>query len=224
INSFSMHGLLDGTSSLFLPEHADWQCLQHRLDVVEVFHVLELGGKRFSATDPDRMCSFYICLNAGISCICFSHVYSGYEVSNRTSSQKKVHSEIEVAWQMQRRAVTLENTVLHGQSIGPAPTGDRVAPHRYPTIILLHSLLTLGVFMTSFMPERPTAKASPALMICGTKDRVINFSHGLLSTGLNTQYTEQLKQFGIVCVVNVFCDPDTRSSERTTADTGSSQI
>uniref|UniRef100_A0A8C9TF39 Abhydrolase domain containing 17C, depalmitoylase n=1 Tax=Scleropages formosus TaxID=113540 RepID=A0A8C9TF39_SCLFO len=158
---------VDGTSSLFLPEHADWQC--------------------FSATDPDRMCSFYICLNAGISCICFSHVYSGYEVSNRTSSQKKVHSEIEVAWQMQRRAVTLENTVLHGQSIGPAPTGDRVAPHRYPTIILLHSLLTLGVFMTSFMPERPTAKAcvsslghaSPALMICGTKDRVINFSHGL---------------------------------------------
>uniref|UniRef100_A0A8C9RTC0 Abhydrolase domain containing 17C, depalmitoylase n=1 Tax=Scleropages formosus TaxID=113540 RepID=A0A8C9RTC0_SCLFO len=94
---------VDGTSSLFLPEHADWQC--------------------FSATDPDRMCSFYICLNAGISCICFSHVYSGYEVSNRTSSQKKVHSEIEVAWQMQRpyfpplfssvSMVTAENLLIY---------------------------------------------------------------------------------------------------------------
>ncbi|XP_061526551.1 alpha/beta hydrolase domain-containing protein 17C [Phycodurus eques] len=181
-----------------------------------------------NAVDLGQMCSFYIGLGSRINCNVFSYDYSGYGVSTGKPSEKNMYADIEAAWQVLRNkyGVTPENIILYGQSIGTVPTIDLAARYECAAIIL-HSPLMSGL-RVAFPNTRKTycfdafpsidkvsKVASPVLVIHGTEDEVIDFSHGLAmyercplaveplwvegaghnDIELYAQYLERLKQF-----------------------------
>ncbi|XP_030581057.1 alpha/beta hydrolase domain-containing protein 17C [Archocentrus centrarchus] len=181
-----------------------------------------------NAVDLGQMCSFYIGLGSRINCNVFSYDYSGYGVSTGKPSEKNLYADIEAAWQMLRNkyGVTPENIILYGQSIGTVPTIDLAARYECAAVIL-HSPLMSGL-RVAFPDTRKTycfdafpsidkvsKVASPVLVIHGTEDEVIDFSHGLAmyercpraveplwvegaghnDIELYSQYLERLKQF-----------------------------
>ncbi|ELK18334.1 Abhydrolase domain-containing protein FAM108C1 [Pteropus alecto] len=122
--------------------------------------------------------------------------------------------------------VSPENIILYGQSIGTVPTVDLASRYECAAVIL-HSPLTSGL-RVAFPDTRKTycfdafpsidkisKVTSPVLVIHGTEDEVIDFSHGLAmyercpraveplwvegaghnDIELYAQYLERLKQF-----------------------------
>ncbi|XP_025246425.1 alpha/beta hydrolase domain-containing protein 17C isoform X3 [Theropithecus gelada] len=200
--------------SLHLSERADWQYSQRELDAVEVFFSRTARDNRLgcmfvrcapssrytllfshgNAVDLGQMCSFYIGLGSRINCNIFSYDYSGYGVSSGKPSEKNLYADIDAAWQALRTryGVSPENIILYGQSIGTVPTVD-----------LASSI------------DKISKVTSPVLVIHGTEDEVIDFSHGLAmyercpraveplwvegaghnDIELYAQYLERLKQF-----------------------------
>ncbi|KAF3687037.1 Protein ABHD17C [Channa argus] len=181
-----------------------------------------------NAVDLGQMCSFYIGLGSRINCNVFSYDYSGYGVSTGKPSEKNLYADIEAAWQVLRNkyGITPENIILYGQSIGTVPTIDLAARYECAAVIL-HSPLMSGL-RVAFPDTRKTycfdafpsidkvsKVASPVLVIHGTEDEVIDFSHGLAmyercpraveplwvegaghnDIELYAQYLERLKQF-----------------------------
>ncbi|XP_053278115.1 alpha/beta hydrolase domain-containing protein 17C [Pleuronectes platessa] len=181
-----------------------------------------------NAVDLGQMCSFYIGLGSRINCNVFSYDYSGYGVSTGKPSEKNLYADIEAAWQVLRNkyGIAAENIILYGQSIGTVPTIDLAARYECAAVIL-HSPLMSGL-RVAFPETRKTycfdafpsidkvsKVASPVLVIHGTEDEVIDFSHGLAmyercpraveplwvegaghnDIELYAQYLERLKQF-----------------------------
>ncbi|KAF3833368.1 hypothetical protein F7725_027033 [Dissostichus mawsoni] len=241
--TYSVHTDTEGATSLHLTERADWQYSQRELDAVEVFTTRSSRGNRVgcmfvrrytllfshgNAVDLGQMCSFYIGLGSRINCNVFSYDYSGYGVSTGKPSEKNLYADIEAAWQVLRNKydVAPENIILYGQSIGTVPTIDLAARYECAAVIL-HSPLMSGL-RVAFPDTRKTycfdafpsidkvsKVASPVLVIHGTEDEVIDFSHGLAmyercpraveplwvegaghnDIELYAQYLERLKQF-----------------------------
>ncbi|XP_017297111.1 alpha/beta hydrolase domain-containing protein 17C [Kryptolebias marmoratus] len=145
-----------------------------------------------NAVDLGQMCSFYIGLGSRINCNVFSYDYSGYGISTGKPSEKNLYADIEAAWQVLRNkyGVTPENIILYGQSIGTVPTIDLAARYECAAVIL-HSPLMSGLrvafpdtrktYCFDAFPsiEKVSKVASPVLVIHGTEDEVIDFSHGL---------------------------------------------
>ncbi|XP_005051917.1 PREDICTED: protein ABHD17C isoform X2 [Ficedula albicollis] len=181
-----------------------------------------------NAVDLGQMCSFYIGLGSRINCNVFSYDYSGYGVSTGKPSEKNLYADIDAAWQALRTryGVSPENIILYGQSIGTVPTVDLASRYECAAVIL-HSPLMSGL-RVAFPDTRKTycfdafpsidkisKVTSPVLVIHGTEDEVIDFSHGLAmyercpraveplwvegaghnDIELYAQYLERLKQF-----------------------------
>ncbi|XP_037609018.1 LOW QUALITY PROTEIN: alpha/beta hydrolase domain-containing protein 17C [Sebastes umbrosus] len=182
-----------------------------------------------NAVGPGEMCSFYIASAPGINCNVFSYDYIRLRGQHRKPSEKNLYADIEAAWQGPGRnkyGVTPENIILYGQSIGTVPTIDLAARYECAAVIL-HSPLMSGL-RVAFPDTRKTycfdafpsidkvsKVASPVLVIHGTEDEVIDFSHGLAmyercpraveplwvegaghnDIELYAQYLERLKQF-----------------------------
>uniref|UniRef100_A0A8C9G0R3 Alpha/beta hydrolase domain-containing protein 17C n=1 Tax=Pavo cristatus TaxID=9049 RepID=A0A8C9G0R3_PAVCR len=230
-----------GTCSLHLSERADWQYSQRELDAVEVFFSRTARDNRLgcmfvrcaptgrytllfshgNAVDLGQMCSFYIGLGSRINCNVFSYDYSGYGVSTGKPSEKN----LDICF-LRRYGVSPENIILYGQSIGTVPTVDLASRYECAAVIL-HSPLMSGL-RVAFPDTRKTycfdafpsidkisKVTSPVLVIHGTEDEVIDFSHGLAmyercpraveplwvegaghnDIELYAQYLERLKQF-----------------------------
>ncbi|GCC34592.1 alpha/beta hydrolase domain-containing protein 17C [Chiloscyllium punctatum] len=234
--------------SLHLSERADWQFSERELELLEVFFVRSGRGNRLAcmfarcvpdsrytllfshgnAVDLGQMCSFYIGLGNRIRCNIFSYDYSGYGASNGKPSERNLYSDIEAAWTALRTryAVSPENIILYGQSIGTVPTVDLASRYECAAVIL-HSPLMSGLrvafpdtrktYCFDAFPsiDKITKVSSPVLVIHGTADEVIDFSHGLAmyeqcpraveplwvegaghnDIELYAQYVERLKQF-----------------------------
>uniref|UniRef100_UPI00398F3C0A alpha/beta hydrolase domain-containing protein 17C isoform X1 n=1 Tax=Pristiophorus japonicus TaxID=55135 RepID=UPI00398F3C0A len=145
-----------------------------------------------NAVDLGQMCSFYIGLGSRINCNVFSYDYSGYGASDGKPSEKNLYADIEAAWTALRTryGVSPENIILYGQSIGTVPTVDLASRYECAAVIL-HSPLMSGLrvafpdtrktYCFDAFPsiDKITKVTSPVLVIHGTEDEVIDFSHGL---------------------------------------------
>ncbi|KAI5095227.1 abhydrolase domain containing 17Aa, partial [Silurus meridionalis] len=145
-----------------------------------------------NAVDLGQMSSFYIGLGTRINCNIFSYDYSGYGVSTGKPSEKNLYADIDAAWQALRTryGISPENVILYGQSIGTVPTVDLASRYECAAVIL-HSPLTSGMrvafpdtkktYCFDAFPniEKVSKITSPVLIIHGTEDEVIDFSHGL---------------------------------------------
>merc|ERR1712079_947792 len=131
-------------------------------------------------------------LGSRINCNIFSYDYSGYGVSGGKPSEKNLYADIEAAWHAMRTklGISPENIILYGQSIGTVPTVDLASRYEVGAVIL-HSPLMSGMRVafpqtkrTWFFDAFPSIDkvprvTSPVLVIHGTEDEVIAFSHGL---------------------------------------------
>lgn len=121
-----------------------------------------------------------------------SYDYSGYGTSSGKPSEKNLYADIDAAWHaLRNRFGTLpENIILYGQSIGTVPTVDLATRFEVGAVIL-HSPLMSGMrvafpntkrtwFFDVFPSIDKVSKVqSPVLVIHGTDDEVIDFSHGI---------------------------------------------
>uniref|UniRef100_A0A673UWL1 palmitoyl-protein hydrolase n=1 Tax=Suricata suricatta TaxID=37032 RepID=A0A673UWL1_SURSU len=145
-----------------------------------------------NAVDLGQMSSFYIGLGSRINCNIFSYDYSGYGVSSGKPSEKNLYADIDAAWQALRAryGISPDSIVLYGQSIGTVPTVDLASRYECAAVVL-HSPLTSGMrvafpdtkktYCFDAFPniEKVSKITSPVLIIHGTEDEVIDFSHGL---------------------------------------------
>ncbi|XP_045846946.1 alpha/beta hydrolase domain-containing protein 17A isoform X2 [Meles meles] len=145
-----------------------------------------------NAVDLGQMSSFYIGLGTRISCNVFSYDYSGYGASSGKPSEKNLYADIDAAWQALRTryGISPDSIVLYGQSIGTVPTVDLASRYECAAVVL-HSPLTSGMrvafpdtkktYCFDAFPniEKVSKITSPVLIIHGTEDEVIDFSHGL---------------------------------------------
>uniref|UniRef100_A0A8C4QCS3 Protein ABHD13 n=1 Tax=Eptatretus burgeri TaxID=7764 RepID=A0A8C4QCS3_EPTBU len=145
-----------------------------------------------NAVDLGQMSSFYLGLGTRLGCDVFSYDYSGYGASSGKPSEKNLYADVEAAWHVlcNRYAVPPESIILYGQSIGTVPTVDLASRFECAAVVL-HSPLTSGM-RVAFPNTRRTycfdafpsidkiaRVRAPVLVIHGTEDEVIDFSHGL---------------------------------------------
>ncbi|KFB45949.1 hypothetical protein ZHAS_00013915 [Anopheles sinensis] len=181
-----------------------------------------------NAVDLGQMTTFFIGLGQRINCNIFSYDYSGYGQSTGKPTEKNLYADIDAAWHALRTrfGISPENIILYGQSIGTVPTVDLASRYEVGAVIL-HSPLMSGMrvafpatkrtwFFDAFPSIDKVPKVtSPVLVIHGTEDEVIDFSHGMTiyekcpraveplwveGAGHNdvemySQYLERLKQF-----------------------------
>jgi len=181
-----------------------------------------------NAVDLGQMCSFYYGLGVRISCNIFSYDYSGYGGSNGKPTEKNLYADVAAAWNELRNRynVSPDSIILYGQSIGTVPTVDLASKYEVAAVVL-HSPLMSGI-RVAFPDTRRTwcfdafptidkipKVISPTLVIHGTEDEVIDFSHGVTiyercpraveplwvpgaghnDIELNPTYLERLRQF-----------------------------
>jgi fermentation-respiration switch protein FrsA (DUF1100 family) len=144
-----------------------------------------------NAADLGMLCSFYCRLVHQLNINLFSYDYSGYGQSSGSASEKNLYSDIESAFlcMLKRYNLKRENVILYGQSIGTACTVDLATKFETGGIVL-HSPLMSGIrllfpvkrtFICDAFPiiDKVSKIKSPTLVIHGTHDEIINFSHGL---------------------------------------------
>ncbi|KAH9362932.1 hypothetical protein HPB48_014286 [Haemaphysalis longicornis] len=188
-----------------------------------------------NAVDMGLMCKHHLRLAARLNCNLFSYDYSGYGESTGRPSEKNLYADIEAAFQALRTryGVRPDFIILYGQSIGTVPTVDLASRYEVAGVIL-HSPLMSGMrvafpsttrtwwFDVFLSIEKITKVSSPVLVIHGTDDKVIDFSHGVAmyercpraveplwiegaghnDIELYSQYISRLKRFVSVDLVN----------------------
>ncbi|XP_070497354.1 alpha/beta hydrolase domain-containing protein 17B-like [Chironomus tepperi] len=163
-------------------------CLHIRSPKTAKFTFLFSHG---NAADLGMLTAFYCRLVHQLNINIFSYDYSGYGRSSGTASEKNLYSDIEAAWHvlLKRYDLKRENVILYGQSIGTACACDLAT--KYETAgVILHSPLMSGIrllfpvkrtWICDAFPiiDKVSKIKSPTLVIHGTHDEIINFSHGL---------------------------------------------
>jgi pimeloyl-ACP methyl ester carboxylesterase len=146
-----------------------------------------------NAVDIGHMTSFLIGLGLRLKCNIVTYDYSGYGCSTGTPSETNLYSDIEAVWNSlsKRYGISASNVILYGQSIGTAPTIDLASRYEVGGVVL-HSPLTSGLRLAfpdtkrtwccDAFPsiDKVTKITSVVLVIHGTEDEVIDFSHGQL--------------------------------------------
>uniref|UniRef100_A0A1B6DNQ5 Serine aminopeptidase S33 domain-containing protein n=1 Tax=Clastoptera arizonana TaxID=38151 RepID=A0A1B6DNQ5_9HEMI len=173
-------------------------------------------------------------LGIRLGCNVFSYDYSGYGMSTGVPSEKNVYGDAEAAYDamLDRYGLSDRDVVLYGRSIGSVPTVDLASKTAVAGVVLESGLCSACrvIFKdpasccdSSFNTIDKVPKVtSPVLVIHGTEDEVIDFSHGLAiyercpraveplwvegaghnDVELYTQYLERLKQFVSVELLN----------------------
>ncbi|KAK9881938.1 hypothetical protein WA026_018133 [Henosepilachna vigintioctopunctata] len=158
------------------------------------------GGKpRFTllfshgnAVDLGQCSNYYVWLCSQLKCDIMSYDYSGYGISGGTPYERNLYSDIEAVWCVLRNRYNVNpaKVILYGYSIGTVPTIHLAAKNRVAGVVI-HSGLMSGLRMA--FPDMNTTLCcdpfpsvdrvrnidSPTLIIHGTDDDIIDFSHGL---------------------------------------------
>lgn len=145
-----------------------------------------------NAVDLGQMSSFLYGLGYHLQCNVFSYDYSGYGVSTGKPSEKNLYADITAAFELLKTefGVPKEKVILYGQSIGTVPSVD-LASREDLAALILHSPLMSGMrvafpgttttWCCDAFPsiEKVPRVKCPTLVIHGTDDEVIDFSHGV---------------------------------------------
>ncbi|PIC50731.1 hypothetical protein B9Z55_001520 [Caenorhabditis nigoni] len=145
-----------------------------------------------NAVDLGQMSSFLYGLGFHLHCNVFSYDYSGYGCSTGKASEKNLYADIAAAFEVLKTefGVPKEKIILYGQSIGTVPSVD-LASREDLAALILHSPLMSGMrvafpgttttWCCDAFPsiEKVPRVKCPTLVIHGTDDEVIDFSHGV---------------------------------------------
>lgn len=172
-----------------------------------------------NAADLGMLTGFYCRLVHHLNINLFSYDYSGYGKSSGSASEKNLYSDIEAAYHslLKRYDLKSDNVILYGQSIGTACCVDLATKFESAGVIL-HSPLMSGIrllfpvkrtWICDAFPiiDKVSKIKSPTLVIHGTHDEIINFSHGLQIYDQLQNAVEPLWVKG-VSVLKIFIDND----------------
>ncbi|XP_065188314.1 alpha/beta hydrolase domain-containing protein 17C-like [Sycon ciliatum] len=145
-----------------------------------------------NAVDLGQMSSYYVGLGTRLGCNVFGYDYSGYGDSTGSPSEANIYADAEAAWNtmVDRLGIDPSKIIIYGQSIGSVASVDLATRHPCAGVVL-HSPLLSGMrvafpdvqrsyFFDPFPSIRKITRVqSVVLVIHGTEDEVIDFSHGL---------------------------------------------
>ncbi|GAA0162460.1 serine protease [Lithospermum erythrorhizon] len=144
-----------------------------------------------NAADIGQMYDLFVQLSIHLKVNLLGYDYSGYGQSSGKPSEHNTYADIEAAYKCleQNYGVKQEDVILYGQSVGSGPTLDLAA--RLPRLkaVVLHSPILSGLRVMypvkrtywfdiyKNIDKIPLVKC-PVLVIHGTSDDVVDFSHG----------------------------------------------
>ncbi|KAG7567525.1 Alpha/Beta hydrolase fold [Arabidopsis thaliana x Arabidopsis arenosa] len=144
-----------------------------------------------NAADLGQMVDLFIELRAHLRVNIMSYDYSGYGVSTGKPTELNTYYDIEAVYNCLRSeyGITQEEMILYGQSVGSGPTLHLATRLKRLRGIILHSAILSGlrvlypVKMTFWFDmykniEKIRHVKCPVLVIHGTKDDIVNISHG----------------------------------------------
>lgn len=145
-----------------------------------------------NAVDLGQIAAFYYGLGMRLDANLLAYDYSGYGASSGKPSERNLYADIAAVWDVARNRLGLspEKILVYGQSIGTVPSVDLAARERVGGLVL-HSPLMSGLRVAFPETQRtwcfdafPSIEkiprvSCPTLVIHGTEDEVIDFSHGL---------------------------------------------
>uniref|UniRef100_A0A7N0TJZ8 Serine aminopeptidase S33 domain-containing protein n=1 Tax=Kalanchoe fedtschenkoi TaxID=63787 RepID=A0A7N0TJZ8_KALFE len=144
-----------------------------------------------NAADIGQMYELFVELSIHLKINIFGYDYSGYGQSTGKPSENSTYADIEAAYRCLEKTygAKQEDIILYGQSVGSGPTVDLAARLPHLKAIVLHSPILSGLRV--IYPVKHTywfdiyknidkiqyAKC-PVLVIHGTADEVVDWSHG----------------------------------------------
>ncbi|CAA7395917.1 unnamed protein product [Spirodela intermedia] len=144
-----------------------------------------------NAADLGQMYELFIELSIHLRINLLGYDYSGYGQSSGKASEQNTYADIEAAYQWLQKSygVKEEDIILYGQSLGSGPTLDLAT--RLPNLraVILHSPILSGLrvmypvkrsywFDIYKNIDKIPSVNCPVLVIHGTSDEVVNWSHG----------------------------------------------
>ncbi|KAL7135871.1 hypothetical protein ABFS83_11G126900 [Erythranthe nasuta] len=144
-----------------------------------------------NAADLGQMYELFIELSIHLRVNLLGYDYSGYGQSSGKPSEQNTYADIEAAFKCleENYGTKQEDVILYGQSVGSGPTLDLAC--RLPRLraVVLHSPILSGVRVMYSVKrtywfdiykniEKIPLVKCPVLIIHGTADEVVDFSHG----------------------------------------------
>ncbi|GAA0162004.1 serine protease [Lithospermum erythrorhizon] len=144
-----------------------------------------------NAADLGQMFELFIELSIHLRVNLLGYDYSGYGQSTGKPSEQNTYADIEAAYKCLEESygTKQEDIILYGQSLGSGPTLDLAS--RLPRLraVILHSPIMSGLRVMYSVKrtywfdiyknvDKITLVNCPALLIHGTADDVVDFSHG----------------------------------------------
>ncbi|XP_078446235.1 alpha/beta-Hydrolases superfamily protein isoform X2 [Wolffia australiana] len=144
-----------------------------------------------NASDIGHMMDIFLELSVHLRVNVMGYDYSGYGRSTGKPTESNTYADIEAAYQCLRDqyGAREDQIILYGQSVGSGPTVDLASQLASIRAIVLHSPILSGLRV--LYPVKGTCwfdiyknidkietVACPILVIHGTEDDVVNWSHG----------------------------------------------
>ncbi|CAM6022887.1 unnamed protein product [Sphagnum balticum] len=144
-----------------------------------------------NAADLGQMHELFVELSVHLRINVLGYDYSGYGASTGKPSEPNTYADIEAAYNCLERTygVQEENVVLYGQSVGSGPTLDLATRKPHLRGVVLHSPILSGLRV--MYPVKRTywfdiyknidkigLVTCPVLVMHGTADEVVDWSHG----------------------------------------------
>ncbi|KAI4321321.1 hypothetical protein MLD38_034718 [Melastoma candidum] len=144
-----------------------------------------------NAADVGQMCELFCELSVHLKVNLMGYDYSGYGQSTGKPSEQNTYADVEAVYEclLQKYGAKEENIILYGQSVGSGPTLDLAM--RLPKLrsVVLHSPILSGLRVMypvkrtywfdiyKNIDKIPFVRC-PVLVIHGTADDVVDWSHG----------------------------------------------
>ncbi|CAM8896935.1 unnamed protein product [Rhodiola kirilowii] len=144
-----------------------------------------------NAADLGQMYGLFIELSIHLRVNLLGYDYSGYGQSTGKPSEQNTYADIEAAYKCLEESfgVKQEDIILYGQSVGSGPTLDLAARLPQLRAVVLHSPILSGLrvmypvkrtywFDIYKNIDKVPLVNCPVLIIHGTADEIVDFSHG----------------------------------------------
>ncbi|KAL2624208.1 hypothetical protein R1flu_008453 [Riccia fluitans] len=144
-----------------------------------------------NAADLGQMYELFVELSAHLRVNVLGYDYSGYGASTGKPSEANTYSDVEAAYECLERdyGTRQEDVILYGQSVGSGPTLDLAITLPRLRAVILHSPILSGLRV--MYPVKRTYWCDifknidkiehvkcPVLVMHGTSDEVVDWSHG----------------------------------------------
>ncbi|RAL53694.1 unnamed protein product [Cuscuta campestris] len=144
-----------------------------------------------NAADLGQMQGLFLELRAHLRVNIMSYDYSGYGGSSGKPSELNTYNDIEAVYKCLKSeyGIKQEDLILYGQSVGSGPTLHLASRLQRLRALVLHSAILSGirvlypVKMTFWFDifkniDKIRKVSCPVLVIHGTADEIVDFSHG----------------------------------------------